>query len=139
MGDDGVAPYGAALMFGAGLFSAALFFSPLFWNFPVIGRSLRIRDYFRGGARNHILGLFGGILAAIGFAAFLLAWAAPTGAQPTPLLTFALSHAHVLLASLCGLLLWNEFGAAEGRTTLLFSSAMVLMAVGIAMAAFAQT
>lgn len=139
LGDDGVAPYGAALIFGAGLLFSALFFSPLFWNFPVIGRSLSLRDYFKGGLRNHILGLLGGALAAIGFAAFLLAWAAPVGAQPTPLLTFTLSHAHVLLASLCGLLIWNEFGAAEGRTTLLFGSAIVLMAVGIGMAAFAQT
>jgi glucose uptake protein len=139
LGDDGVAPYGAALMFGAGLLSAALFFSPLFWNFPVLGRSLSLSDYFRGGARNHLLGLFGGVLAAIGFAAFLLAWSAPTAAQPVPLLTFVLSHGHVLLASLCGLVFWNEFRAAEGRTALLFASSIVLMAVGIGMAAFAQT
>ncbi len=139
LGDDGVAPYGAALMFGAGLLAAALFFSPLFWNFPVLGRSLNLSDYFKGGVRNHVLGLLGGIVAAIGFAAFLLAWAAPTGARPTPLLTFALSNSHVLLASLCGLLLWNEFAAAEGRTSMLFGSSVVLMALSIGMAAFAQT
>ena len=138
LGDDGVAPYGAAAIFGGGLLFAMFFFSPLFWNFPVLGRSLSLRDYFKGSMRNHFLGFLGGVLASIGFLATLLALAAPTGAKPAALLAFVMGRGDVVLAGICGLLLWNEFAPAESRTTLLFGSAIVLMAVGIGMAAFAQ-
>ena len=138
MGEDGVAAYGVALLFALGLLGSVIFFSPFFWNFPAMGRSLRMRDYWKGSMRNHALGLLGGVLGGVAMVAAFVAHAATGAAQPAAPLGYALGRGEAIIAALTGLLAWNEFHEAEGKTSLVFAMSVVAFAIGIGLAAFAQ-
>src|SRR5579872_2993494 len=44
-GEAGVAPYGIAILFGAGVLISSLFYIPFFLNFPVSGAPIEVREY----------------------------------------------------------------------------------------------
>jgi hypothetical protein len=138
IGEDGVAPYGAALLVAGGLFLAAFFFGPFFCAFPVRGRSLRIRDYIKGAKSNHFLGLAGGMVAGIGILCSFLVWGS-TAAARTPVAAFAAENLAAVLAGILGLILWKEFAPADARTRMLFSVALLLFAVGVGVASLGQS
>ena len=103
-----------------------------------MGRSLRVRDYLKGSLRNHVLGLVGGIVAGIALVASFVAYAATGAAQLSSPLSYALGRGEVIVAAIMGLLAWNEFGEAEGKTSMLFATSVVAFAIGIGLAAFGQ-
>jgi len=138
-GEDGVGPYGAGALFAAGLAAAAVFFTPFFWNFPAMGRALHLRDYFKGDLRNHLLGWCGGLMAGLALVTSIVGQAASGAAQLSSGLTYAFSRGDVIVAALCGLLAWNEFGQAEGKTSMIFATSVVAIAISVALVAFSQS
>ena len=76
-GDGGVAPYGAALMFAAGILVSTAVLVPFFFNFPVAGEPLGLAEYFKGTGKQHLLGFLGGVIAGVAFLAGILALGAP--------------------------------------------------------------
>jgi len=137
-GDGGVAPYGLALLFAAGIFVSTIVFGPFFVNFPVSGGPIAVRDYFKGSGKQHLLGLLGGILAGGGFLASMLALAAPAFLRTAPVPSYALNQGAPVLAGLWGLFVWREFKDATERTRLLFFFMLILLAGGIALLAIAR-
>ena len=139
LGEDGIAPYGLGLFLAVGLLISAFLFSPFLCVFPLRGRTLRIRDYFKGGVSNHMLGLVGGMISAVGILAGLLVWGAPATAKAGASTIFGAQNATAVLAGAMGLLLWKEFEPATSRTRLLFLAALALFAAGVAVTAFGQS
>ena len=68
-GENGVAPYGLMPLFGAGVFFATILYAPFVINFPIGNVPASFADYFRGSARQHLLGILGGMLLAGGLLA----------------------------------------------------------------------
>jgi glucose uptake protein len=137
-GDDGVAPYGLALLFAAGVLFATLVLGPFFFNFPVAGRPIRFRDYFAGTMRQHLLGLLGGLMGAAAILCSLLPAAASAANRVAPAPGYALAQGGTLLAALWGLLVWREFKGSSDRIRLLFLGVLVLYAAGIAVLSVAR-
>jgi glucose uptake protein len=137
-GEAGVGPYGAALLFGGGMFLSTLLYSPFFMNFPVSGAPVEIRSYFMGGKKPHLLGVLGGVVWMAGPIAAFAAGSGPAGTQPDRSLSSALPQAAALAAALWGLLAWREFQGAAGRVKALLTAALILFAAGGTLVAMAQ-
>jgi glucose uptake protein len=137
-GENGIAPYGAVLLFAAGILSSTIVLGPFFVNFPVSGGPIGLRNYFTGTRRQHLLGILGGMLAAGGLLTGLLGVTAPPFVKVAAAPAYALSQGGPALAILWGLFYWREFKGAAERTRLLFLVMWILFAAGIFLLAVAQ-
>jgi len=134
-GDNAVAPYSLTLLFAASIFGTTILLAPFFLTFPIAGTPLVIRDYFSGSAKQHLLGLLGGILAGAAFLTEMLALAAPREGAG---LSYGLSEGGPALAVICGLLLWREFKGTGERPRLLMLVTLILLAVGVVLLAISR-
>jgi glucose uptake protein len=132
-GDNGVGPYGMALLFAAGLLLSTFMYTPFFLNFPVAGAPMQFSDYFRGTARQHLLGLLGGGLLALGAAAGFVGAATPASVKIGAASSDTAVHAGAVIAALWGLLAWREFRGANERVRMLLAVALVLYVAGLGM------
>jgi glucose uptake protein len=137
LGDNGVGPYGLAVLVGVGVLFSTLLYVPFFINFPVQGDPVQVRDYFKGAKKQHFWGIFGGFVWSVGLLAALVEGAAPPSARMAPALAFGLVQGAPILAALWGLLPWQEFrGAAQGVRMLLVGM-IVLYLAGLGMVSIA--
>jgi glucose uptake protein len=132
-GDNGVAPYGIALLFGAGVLFSSLLYIPFFMTFPVSGAPIELRQYARGTPRQHLLGLAGGIIWMIGAITNFVAASAPVTVQVGPAVSYALGQGATLVSALWGLLVWKEFAGANDRVKMLLVVMLVLFVSGLTM------
>lgn len=138
LGEAGVAPYGAALMFAAGILVSTAIINPFFFNFPVMGEPIGLLEYFKGSGKQHFLGLFGGVLAGAAFLAGMLALGAPSGARTAGMSGYALNQGSPVLAVAWGLFAWREFKSGGERSKLLFLIMWILLALGVGLLAVAR-
>jgi glucose uptake protein len=136
-GEDGLAPYGVGVLFAAGVLVSSVLYVPFFLNFPVEGEPIHASAYFKGTARQHLLGLLGGVVWMAGGICNFLASSAPTKLQVGPAVTYALGQGATMISALWGLLLWREFKGASERVKLLLIVMMVLFVSGLAMISMA--
>ncbi|MEO8050889.1 MAG: hypothetical protein ABI833_10780 [Acidobacteriota bacterium] len=136
--DAGVAPYGLALLFGAGIFLSTTIIDPFFFTFPVAGGPIGLAHYFKGTGKQHMLGLLGGVIAGAAFLAGMLALGAAASARTAAMPGYALSQGGPVLAVAWGLFVWREFRSGSERSTLLFLLMWVLLAVGVGLLAVAK-
>ena len=137
LGDNGLGPYGTMLLLAAGMLVSTFLYAPFFVNFPVAGEPIQSSAYFKGTARQHLLGLLGGVLVAVAGAAGLTGVTVPTLAKIGPILTSLPLHAGAILAAVWGLLAWREFKGAQERARMLLWVALVLYLAGLGMVAIA--
>lgn len=133
-GDNGVGPYGMALLFAAGLLLSTFLYTPFFLNFPVAGAPMQFSDYFKGTARQHFLGLLGGGLLALGVAAGFAGTAVPASVKIGPASGGTAVYAGAVVAALWGLLAWREFRGANERIRMLLAVMLALYLAGLGMA-----
>jgi glucose uptake protein len=131
-GENGIAPYGIAILFGAGLFVCALVAVPFFINFPVQGVPITPGTYFKGTMTQHIFGIFAGIVWGVGALAAWVSVGAPASVQAGPALTYAFLEGSTVLAAIWGLLIWKDL-AWNSRSRAYTGGALVLFLVGVGM------
>jgi glucose uptake protein len=136
--DNGLAPYGLALLFGGGMLAMALVLTPFFFNFPVSGEPLGMRDLFTGSVGQHFYGILGGVLAGAAILGGFVVAATPAIAGVAPGLNYAVTQGGTVLAALWGLLVWREFGSASIRVRTLFAVVIIFFALGVAVLSVAQ-
>ncbi len=136
-GDSGVAPYGIAVLFGAGVFLSSLLYIPFFLNFPVDGEPIPARDYFKGTRGQHFLGFAGGIIWMAGALTNFIAASAPVSVQLGPATSYALGQGATMISALWGLLVWHEFKGANQRVKALLVVMIVLFLVGLGLISIA--
>jgi glucose uptake protein len=135
--DDGVGPYGIALMFAAGVLITTLFYAPFFAAFPVAGKPIELHKYFTGTKKQHLLGIAGGVIWAAGAIASFVAASAPPALQVGPAISYALGQGAALVSALWGLIVWREFKGADHRTRMLLATMIVLFLAGLGMVSIA--
>src|SRR6266404_1375365 len=136
-GETGVAPYGIALLFGAGVVLSTFLYVPFFANFPVEGEPIPLSDYLKGTSRQHLLGLLGGAIWMIGAICNFAAASTPVTVQVGPAISYALGQGATLVSALWGLLVWREFKGADDRVRMLLVGMIVLFVAGLAMISIA--
>jgi glucose uptake protein len=131
-GENGIAPYGVAILFGAGLFGCAVVAVPFFINFPVQGVPITPGTYFKGTMMQHIFGIFAGVVWGVGAVAAWVSMGAPASVQAGQALTYAFLECSAVLAAIWGLLIWKDL-AWSSRSRAYTGGALVLFLVGVGM------
>jgi glucose uptake protein len=130
-GDNGLGPYSSGFMLAIGVVFSTFVFNLFFMNLPVKGEPVDMGDYFRAPIRSHAMGLLGGIIWYIGAIATLLGNRVEGAAKVRPPYAFALSQAGIIIASICGIVVWNEFAGADFKVKTYLGLMLILLAIGI--------
>jgi len=130
-GESGVGPYALGIFFAVGITVSTFVFGLFFMNLPVQGDPLELTAYFKGKAKFHWLGVFGGILFYFGLISLLIV-ARAEGKNIVPaFIVRALMLAAALIGTLWGLLKWKEFASAGGKVRTILLIALLVFVVGM--------
>jgi glucose uptake protein len=97
-------PYSALFCFAAGLLLSNFVINPTLMRWPLHGTRLAAADYFRGTARDHLFGLLGGAIWALGMTLSIIA-----AGQAGFAISYGLGQGATLVAALWGVFIWKEF------------------------------
>jgi len=136
-GDIPLGPYSVAFCFSFGVLFSTFVFNIYFINLPVHGEAVDIRQYVRGSAGQHLLGLAGGILWSIGAISNFVAAAAPREVQVGPAVSYAMGQGATMVSAMWGLLVWKEFAGAGPRVRILLALMMLLFLAGLTLVSLA--
>ena len=132
----GLGPYSVGFFFSIGVFSSTFIFNLYFMNLPVEGEPVGLLQYFRDGSiRNHLLGVFGGLLWCVGMLANVVA--ASGTAKVGPAVSYAMGQGATMISALWGVLVWKEFAGAETRVKLLLIIMFALFGAGLGLISIA--
>lgn len=135
-GDLGLGAYAGVLMFCLGLLASTALFGIFFMNMGIEGGRVAITAYPKGSAKQHALGVFSGVVWALGFLASLLAQSVPAVVAPAESDLILWTQGAVLLAFIWGLLAWKEFQGSTSRGKFSISLAALLFVSGLFVLAF---
>ena len=130
-GENGLGPYSSGFMMAIGILFSTFVFNLFFMNLPVKGEPVEMAEYFRAPVKNHGMGVLGGIVWYIGAIATLLGNRVEGSAKVQAPLVFALSQAGIIIAAICGIVVWNEFAGADTRVKTYLGLMLILLAIGI--------
>jgi glucose uptake protein len=136
-GEHGLGPYAVGFVFAVGVFLSTFVFNVFFMNIPVAGSPVTMSAYFRGTARQHLLGLAGGLVWATGAIANFAAASAPENVQVGPAVSYAIGQGATMVSALWGLLVWHEFAGAGARVRLLVVVMLVMFVCGLGLVSVA--
>lgn len=136
-GDLGMGPYTAAFLFAAGVLVTTPVYNLFFMNMPVQGNPVSFRDYFRGGTKEHLIGLLGGIIWMTGTVANFAAASAPAKVNVGPAVSYAIGQGATLVSALWGLLVWKEFAGSTGKARLYIVLMLLFFVAGLALVSIA--
>jgi glucose uptake protein len=129
--DNGLGPYSSGFMLAMGVVFSTFVFNLFFMNLPVKGEPLEVAAYFRAPMKRHGMGLLGGIIWYIGAIATFLGNRVEGAAKVQPHFVFAFSQAGMIIAAICGIVVWNEFAGAGARVKTYLGLMLILLAIGI--------
>lgn len=113
-------PYSTIFLFSLGAVLCCLFFNTYLMKHPLHGEPASFGAYRTAGARNHLLGLVGGIAWGIGGCLNFIA----AGFVGVPI-SYAIGQSAPLIAAGWGVFVWREFSGASSKAW----NALILMAV----------
>jgi len=103
-------PYSVSVLFGVGALLCCLIFNTYLMRHPIDGPRVTFGEYAQAEARNHALGLLGGV--AWGFGGCLNFIAAGFVGVP---ISYAIGQSAPLIAAAWGVFVWREFAGAPAR------------------------
>lgn len=110
-----ITPYTAFVMFAVGVFLSNFVFNTLVMKKPFDGEAVSYKQYFQGSISTHMVGIFGGVIWALGTLFSYIA-AGKAGAA----ISYALGQGAPMIAGLWGIFVWKEFkGAPQNINKLL--------------------
>ena len=128
-----LSPYTAVFIFSLGILVSNFLFNALLMKKPIEGAPLHFRNYFEGSARDHWMGILGGVIWCIGMSFSILATD-----KAGPAISYGLGQGATLVAAIWGIFVWKEFkGAPEGISTVL-NLMLVVYATGLFLIVYAR-
>lgn len=103
-------PYSVAVFFAFGAFLCCFVFNTILMRFPLLGEPVAFSGFWRASAKDHFLGVFGGIVWACG-TCFNFVAAGFAGVA----IAYAIGQSSPMIATLWGVLVWKEFRGADSR------------------------
>lgn len=135
-GENGLGPYAVGFVFGLGVLVSVFIYNLYFMRYPIEGPRLSFRDYLKGNAWVHFLGIIGGIIWITGSLSNFVAASAPKTLQVGPAISYAIGQGSCMVGALWGVLAWKEFaggGAHVNRLLVLmflfYVSGLVLVSI----------
>ena len=126
-------PYTALVMFAIGLVASNFLFNGLLMRFPFAGTRLSVKDYFKGSAKDHLIGILGGIIWHVGMSFNIIA-----SGTAGPAISYGLGQGATIIAAIWGIFIWKEFAAASRTTYRNLYLMLLLYVVGIVLIILAK-
>ena len=131
--DGKLSPYSAVFIFAIGILASNFIFNTFLMRKPFEGKPVSFKDYFNGGGKNHLMGVFGGAIWCVGMSFSILA-----SDKAGPAISYGLGQGATVVAALWGIFVWKEFkGAPKGVPTLLNIMLLVYI-IGLALIVMAR-
>ena len=128
-----VGPYGAAVLFTAGMLLSTFPLMGYFMRHPVVGPPIAGSEYWRSSGKEHVAGLLSGFVWCVGT---ILNFAAANYVGMA--LAGAIGQANSLVAAVWGVFVWREFRGASARAKLLLLAMFSFYIAGIVLVAFSH-
>ncbi len=126
-------PYTALVFFAIGIVASNFLFNGLLMRFPFAGTPLRIGDYFRGSAKDHLIGILGGVIWHIGMSFNIIA-----SGKAGPAISYGLGQGATVIAAIWGIFIWKEFATASKATYRNLYLMLALYVIGIVLIILAK-
>ena len=101
-------PYTAIVIFSLGVLLSNFVFNTLVMRYPFVGERVYYREYFKGNAKTHLVGMLGGAIWCLGTAFSYIA-SGKAGAA----ISYALGQGAPMIAAIWGVFVWKEFKGAD--------------------------
>ncbi len=119
-------PYTALVFFAIGIVTSNFLFNGLLMRFPFRGDRLSIGDYFKGSAKDHMVGILGGIIWHVGMSFNIIA-----SGKAGPAISYGLGQGATIIAAIWGIFIWKEFANASKNTFRSLYLMLLLYLIGI--------
>lgn len=126
-------PYSANFIFTLGVLASSFIFVTIFMRKPVSGDPVAPGAYFKGTFQDHLWGLVGGGIWAVGMTLNVLA-----SGVASPAISYGLGQGATMVAALWGVFVWREFKNGNATTSKLINAMFVFFFVGLAMIIWAR-
>jgi glucose uptake protein len=121
-----LSPYTAVVLFAIGILSSNFIFNSLLMLKPFQGTPVSYSDYFKGSARNHFMGIFGGMIWCTGMSFNIIA-SGKAGAA----ISYGLGQGATIVAAIWGIFIWKEFKNAPKGTSTILNIMLFLYLLGL--------
>jgi glucose uptake protein len=128
-----ITSYTAVVLFSVGALVSTAVFNPLFMAKPVEGEPVKISQWFRAGSRTHLIGMLGGAIWCLGNSVSFMSVGAAS-----PAISYGLSNAAPVVASIWGIFVWKEFRDAPEGTNRLLTAMFVCYLIGLGLIVYAR-
>lgn len=127
-----LSPYSAVFFFALGILLSNFLFNTVLMKRPFSGTPVSYADYFKGSARNHLIGLLGGLIWCTGMAFSIIAYG-----KAGPAISYGLGQGATVVAAIWEIAIWKEFkDAPQGTSTILNGMLLCyLLGLGLIIAA----
>jgi glucose uptake protein len=121
-------PYTAIVIFSLGVLLSNFLFNSLVMRYPFVGERVYYREYFKGNAKTHLVGMLGGAIWCLGTAFSYIA-SGKAGAA----ISYALGQGAPMIAAIWGVFVWKEFKGAGKKVYALLGGMFLLFVCGLAL------
>lgn len=121
-------PYTALVFFAIGIVASSFVFNTIQMKKPFIGNAIPFSDYFKGRLKDHLIGIFGGLIWCIGMSLSIIA-----SGKAGPAVSYGLGQGATVVAALWGIYVWKEFDKAPSGTKPILNIMLILYIAGLAM------
>lgn len=128
-----ISSYTAVVFFSIGALICTAIFNPIFMARPVDGEPVRMKEWFKGSSRAHLLGLLGGAIWCLGNSVSFMAVGAAS-----PAIAYGLSNSAPVVAALWGIFVWKEFKGAPRATNTLLILMFLFYLIGLLLIVYSK-
>jgi glucose uptake protein len=118
--------YTANTIFAFGILLSSLVFNVAIMKKPFVGAPVPLSDYFKGAVNDHLWGIAGGMIWAVGMTLNIAA-----SGQVSPAVSYGLGQGATMVAAFWGVFVWREFRDAPRGTTPLLVLMFILFITGL--------
>jgi len=126
-------PYSAVVVFAGACLLSNFIYNTYIMRHPFKGEPVTYSGYFKQSARDHIIGMTGGIINCTGTTFNMIA-SGMVGAA----IAYALGQSNPLIAAIWGVFIWKEFKGAPKGTNKLLVSMFIFFLAGVIFLALAK-
>ena len=119
-------PYAANFVFSIGILVSNFIVMPILMKKPIVGTPVAMGAYFSGRASDHLWGIIGGIIWAIGMTLNVVA-----SGVASPAIAYGLGQGATLMSAIWGVFIWREFRDAPKGTTKYLVAMFLAFIVGL--------
>jgi len=125
--------YAAVFVFAVGVFVSSFVWNIIAMKRPINGTPLGFSDYVRGSFADHLMGVLGGVIWAVGMSCNLIA-----SSRAGFAISYGLGQGATMIAAFWGVFVWKEFRGAPAGTARLLTAMFACFLGGLALIVVAR-